>query len=64
MEHVGITVNIKNKPELDPGFIPLFKFNESFLQRATVPFAFALERNDKQIIVQVVKNYVPSDIFA
>jgi len=52
MKHYGIEVDIKNRPELDPGFIPLHKFNETFLKTATVPFAFALERNDDQIYVE------------
>jgi len=52
MKHCGIEIDIKHKPELDPGFIPLHKFNESFLQTASVPFAFAIERNDKQIYVK------------
>jgi len=51
MTHHGIEVSIKHKPELDPQFIPLHKFNEAFLQTATVPFSFAVERNDKQIFV-------------
>ncbi|MCL2704076.1 MAG: hypothetical protein FWE91_10785 [Defluviitaleaceae bacterium] len=48
----GIEVNIKNKPELDPEFIPLHKFNEIFLKTASIPFSFAAERNDKQIFVR------------
>ncbi|MCL2163986.1 MAG: ROK family protein [Oscillospiraceae bacterium] len=52
MKHLGIEMDIKNKPELDPGFIPLGKFNEAFLKTATEPFAFAVERNDKQIYVK------------
>ena len=51
MNLFGIEVNFKNKPELEPGFIPLQKFNECFLETATVPFAFALERNDGQVFV-------------
>ena len=27
MEFLGIDINVKNIPELDPGFIPLYKFN-------------------------------------
>ena len=52
MEHLGIQVNIKNKPELDPGFMPLFKFNEAFLKTAKQPVSIAIERNDKQIHVK------------
>ena len=52
MKHCGIEISLKNKPELDPGFIPLYKFNEAFLKTATKPFSIAVERNDKQICVK------------
>ena len=52
MNLYGIKIDIKNKPELDPGFIPLQKFFEAYLLKATVPLSFALERNDKQIYVK------------
>jgi len=52
LKHCGIEVELKYKPELDPGFIPMHKFNETFLKTATVPFAFAVERNDNQIYVR------------
>jgi len=51
MNHFGFNITIKNAPELDPGFIPLFKFNEAFLKNAEKPIAIAIERNDKQIFV-------------
>ena len=59
MKHCGLEINIKNKPELDPGFIPMQKFNETFLKTATVPFSFAIERNDKQIAI--TSTYVHGD---
>ena len=52
MQHCNIKIDIKNKPELDPGFIPLHKFNETFLKTATQPFSIAIERNDEQIYVK------------
>ena len=52
MKHCGIEISIKNKPELDMDFIPLYKFNQAFLQTATEPFGIAVERNDKQIYVK------------
>ena len=51
MNFCGININIKNKPELDDKFIPLYVFNKTFLETASVPFSFAVERNDKQIAV-------------
>ena len=32
MNCYGVSVNLKNIPELDPEFTPLFKFNEAFLK--------------------------------
>jgi len=49
---MDIQIDIKNKPELDSGFIPLYKFNQAFLKTARLPFAVAIERNDKQICVK------------
>jgi predicted NBD/HSP70 family sugar kinase len=49
MKHCGLEINIKNRPELDPDFIPLHRFNQTFLQTANMPFSFAIERNDSQI---------------
>ena len=31
MNHLGIEVNVKNVPPLDPGFIPLNLYNKAFL---------------------------------
>ena len=44
MNHCGIELEIRNKPLLDPGFIPLHKFNEAFLKTAEKPVAVAVER--------------------
>ena len=44
MNFLGIDIDIKNIPELDPGFIPLHKFNEAFLKTAKKPVGIALER--------------------
>ena len=51
MNHLGIAIDVKHKPELDPTFISLHKFNEAFLKTATQPFGIAIERNDRQIFV-------------
>ena len=52
MNHLGIEISVKHKPELDPQFIPLHKFNEAFLKTAKEPFSIAIERNDNQIFVK------------
>ena len=44
MKFLGINVQIKNGPELDPGFIPLYQFNHAFLATANVPVSIAIER--------------------
>lgn len=49
MERYGISVNLKNKPVLDPDFMPLLKYNEEFLKGATKPVSLAVERADGQM---------------
>lgn len=44
MKFLGIDIDIKNPPELDPGFIPLYKYNSAFLRNAAKPVGIALER--------------------
>lgn len=44
MEHLGIKLDIRNIPELDPGFIPLYRFNQAFLAGAKKPLGIAVER--------------------
>lgn len=51
MVHAGIEVQVKNVPELDPGFIPLGKFNEAFLRDARKPLDVAVERSGDQVAV-------------
>lgn len=49
MERYNVSIEIKNKPILDPEFTPLLKFNQSFLAGATKPVSIAVERADKQM---------------
>ena len=49
MEHLGISFDIKNHPELDPGFLPLHSFNRAFLAGAGKPLGIAVERADGQM---------------
>ena len=52
MKHLGIEVNIKNIPELDPEFLPIGKFNQAFLESAGAggkPITIAVERADGQM---------------
>ncbi len=49
MERFGISVDVINKPVLDPNFIPLLKFNRAFLKDAAKPVSIAVERADGQM---------------
>ena len=49
MERLGISVDVKNIPVLDPEFIPLLKFNRAFLKDAAKPVSIAVERADGQM---------------
>ena len=44
MEHLGISFSVKNSPALDPGFLPLQRFNEPFLAGAHKSIGIAVER--------------------
>ena len=44
MERFGISVELKNKPVLDPGFMPLLQFNRAFLKGAAKPVSTARRR--------------------
>ena len=41
MDFLGVNLDIKNLPELDPEFIPLHRFNEAFLRGAEKPVGIA-----------------------
>ncbi|NBI09968.1 ROK family protein [Colidextribacter sp. OB.20] len=49
MNRFGINVALKNIPELDPDFIPLMRFNRTFLEGAKKPVGIAVERADGQM---------------
>ncbi len=49
MNLYGIEVNVKNPPKLDPGFIPIGKFNKAFLAGAKKPVSVAVERASGQM---------------
>ncbi len=51
MKHLGIEVNLKHSPKLDPDFIPLYRWEEEYLKGAKQPLAIAIERNDGKIAV-------------
>ena len=51
MKHLGIDVNVRHLPSLDPAFIPLGRFYEAFLKDAEEPFDVAVERSNGQVAV-------------
>ena len=53
MKCFGIEVPVHNVPQLDPSFIPFYKFQESFLASAkeAVPVGIAIERAGSQMAV-------------
>ena len=44
MNRFGIEVTLQHSPKLDPGYIPLYKFNQAFLKGAAMPLGIAVER--------------------
>ncbi len=47
----GIEFTLKHAPALDPGYMPLHKFNEAFLKDAKKPLGIAVERAGGQTAV-------------
>ncbi len=68
MNYLNIETILKNKPVLDPDFIPVYKFNTEFLKTATQNFDIALERSSGQIAVfktfiHGTQNMFDADVF-
>ncbi|MBQ2661784.1 MAG: ROK family protein [Clostridia bacterium] len=51
MKYYGIDFDVKNVPSLDKDFIPCVKWMEAYSEKATVPFAIAVERNNSRVAV-------------
>lgn len=49
MNHLGIEIFVKNKPVLDPEFMPIGLFNRAFLSNAKKPISLAVERSNGQV---------------
>ena len=62
MKHLGIEVSVQNLPELDPNYIPLFPFYQSFLKDAEKPLDIAVERAGGQVAVYHTKIHGTSDM--
>ncbi len=62
MEKYAIPVSLRNTPDLDDRFVPLFAFNRAFLKTAKEPFALAVERAGGQISVYETRVHSTSDM--
>ncbi len=62
MERYNIVVDLKNKPVLDPDFMPMLKFNEAFEKNATKPVSIAVERADGQMATCHTKIYETAEM--
>ena len=62
MKHLSIEVSVQNLPELDPNYIPLFPFYQSFLKDAEKPLDIAVERAGGQVAVYHTKIHGTSDM--
>ena len=51
MIRFGVEIPVKNSPKLDPGYIPLYKFNQAFLKDAKMPLGLAVERSGGEMAV-------------
>lgn len=51
MNHLGIAFSVRNKPLLDPEFMPIGLFNRAFLRSARKPVSLAVERANGQMAV-------------
>lgn len=49
MNFLGVEIDVRNLPELDPGFIPLNRFNQAFLKGAAKPLGIAIERSNGEM---------------
>ena len=57
MQYLGIDFQVKNMPELDPGFIPMGPWMKAYLAHASKPISIAVERDNGKITVRHGKIY-------
>ena len=51
MNRFGVEVSLQHAPKLDPGYIPLYKFNQAFLKDAKQSLGLAVERSCGEMAV-------------
>ena len=57
MQYLGIEFEVRNRPELDPDFIPFGAWMQAYLRGAAQPVAVAVEREDGRIAVRHTRMY-------
>lgn len=62
MQYLGISYDMKNIPELDPGFIPFGLWADAYRKGATKPVSIAVERNLGHISVRSTCIYGTADM--
>ncbi len=62
MEYLGIHYEMKNGPELDPGYIPFGIWAQAYGKDAKKPLAIAVEREDGRVTVRNTKIYGTPDM--
>lgn len=51
MELFGVEISHKNKPSLDPEFVPMHLWNKAYLAQAREPFTVAITASDNRCVV-------------
>jgi len=64
MKHLGFNVELKNKPALDPDFLPFYRWEKEYLKGANEPIAVAIRRNDGKVAVLDTRIYGDEEHFA
>ena len=62
MNYLGISFDYRNRPALDPGFLPFGVWAKAFLEGARRPFRVALEREDG--LVSVFSSFLRDEEYA
>ena len=64
MKFLNVDIPVKNLPQLDPGFVPLGAFFQSYAKGAQKPLCIAVERSAGQVGTYETKIYGTPDMAA
>lgn len=62
MEYLGIPFSMKNRPLLEPDFLPFGVWSRAYLSSASIPFSVAVERENGSI--SVFRSFLRDERFA